>query len=158
MRALFALLLVGCGASPPPLPPATVAVVSGPAATTEVDLGTLRGQVVLLDFWATWCPPCVDALPAYAELYGRLSERGFTVVAVSVDADRAKVDAFLKTHSLPYWVAHQPASRLAAQLDASILPTSFLVDREGRVRHRYEGFDRAELPALERRIETLLDE
>lgn len=157
--ALGALLLLACSATPPaptgPVVPDTrLDTLEGDA----IDLGGFRGQVVLLDFWATWCVPCVDALPAYAALRERHHGRGFEVVAVSVDESVLDARAFVDRTPLPYPIAHDADGRLAAQLGVAMLPSSFLIDREGRVRHGYTGFDPAELPALEVRLEALLNE
>jgi thiol-disulfide isomerase/thioredoxin len=160
----LALLLAACGGPPPaqltpkgdasPLPnDVTVALLDG----ENLALDSLRGQVVLLDFWATWCVPCIDALPAYGRIRDRLGSRGFTVVAVSVDASPDDVRAFLRANPLPYYVANEPQPSLAGRLGVEMLPTTFLVDREGRIRKRYDGFDRKELPNLEAAVEALLE-
>ncbi len=152
------LLLLACGATPPAAP--APAVVEAPLfiPVAELNLGELRGKVVLLDFWATWCQPCTDALPAYARLYEARQKFGFEVVAVSVDESAPRVERFLKAHPLPYLIAHDPKQTLAASYGASMLPTSVLIDRQGQVRHRWEGFDTAELGGLEARITALLAE
>ncbi len=166
MRELaLAVLLSACGGQPPtlltpagdaaPLPPDTaVPLIDG----QSLGLDSLRGQVLLLDFWATWCVPCTDALPAYGQIHDRLGSRGFTVVAVSVDEDPGAVQAFLRAHPLPYHVAIEPQADLAGRLGVQMLPTTFLVDREGRIRKRYDGFEREALPALEAAIEALLED
>ena len=157
---LLALLLPACSASPPStadlplLPDTPVATLGG----QPLRLGSLRGKVVLLDFWATWCVPCIDALPAYAELRDRHVSRGFEVVAVSVDQSVLDARTFIERRPQPYPVAYDEKGRLAAQLGVATLPSSFLIDQKGRIRHRYEGFDPKKLPELEARIEALLSE
>ncbi len=116
------------------------------------------GKVVLVDFWATWCEPCKVALPLYRKLYGELRDRGFEVVAISVDNGDDAVRAFLAREPLPFTVLRDPGGSLAESLSVAQMPTSFLLGRDGRMRARVDGFDPAAEPALRKKIEALLDE
>jgi thiol-disulfide isomerase/thioredoxin len=118
-----------------------------------------RGAVVLLDVWATWCEPCREALPAYAALRDRYAARGLKVYAVSVDAEPSQIAAFLLEAKAPLPVLLDPEGAAAeAVLGVKLMPTSFLVDRAGVIRHVHEGFDPEVLARLPAELDALLGE
>jgi thiol-disulfide isomerase/thioredoxin len=118
-----------------------------------------RGSVVFLDFWATWCDPCREALPLYADLAREYGPRGLKVYAVSVDGDPAPIGAFLHQAGVELPVLLDPEGRQAgARLQVRMMPTSFLIDRAGVVRGVHEGYDEARLPATLAEVEALLKE
>jgi peroxiredoxin len=122
------------------------------------DLSTLRGQVVLIDVWATWCAPCRQALPAYAALWRSLGQADFVVVAVSVDEEDDKVRAFLDEYPVPFVVLRDPEGRLPKRLRASGMPTTWLIGRDGQVRTQTQGYKASEIPVLKERVQGLLAE
>ncbi|MBI2152431.1 MAG: TlpA family protein disulfide reductase [Candidatus Rokubacteria bacterium] len=95
-------------------------------------LADYKGQVLFLNFWATWCPPCKEEMPAMERLYQRYKGQGFAVLAVSVDAEGAPVvTPFVKEHKLTFPIGLDPKMALAERYGVRALPTSFLVDRKG---------------------------
>lgn len=95
-------------------------------------LADFKGKVVFLNFWATWCPPCKEEMPAMERLYQRYKGQGFAVLAVSVDAEGAPVvTPFVKEHKLTFPIGLDPKMALAERYGVRALPTSFLVDRKG---------------------------
>jgi thiol-disulfide isomerase/thioredoxin len=149
---------VGC-ASARPIPDAAT---TGALQATTLDgrvvrLGELRGKVVLLDFWATWCVPCRESLPFYAELQRELGPRGLQVVAVSVDSGTDEVRRYFGSAGPPFLVLRDPdGATLAERLSVRVMPTSFLIDRSGATRYRQEGFSPADRDPLRSRIFSLL--
>jgi thiol-disulfide isomerase/thioredoxin len=128
----------------------------------EIALSELRGKVVLIDFWATWCGPCRASIPHLNTLHKQLSDRGFEIVGISVDRDQRStpaidlVRAFMKQTPLVYPVAMADMQTVRAYGGIRSIPTAFLVDREGRVRKQYVGM---QPPAvLERDITAVLAE
>jgi peroxiredoxin len=122
-----------------------------------VSLAGLRGQVVLVNFWATWCPPCRAEMPGFQRVYEASRDRGFTILGLSTDVGgRAPVDAFLAEHGITYPVAMASSKVVRDFGGANMLPTSFLLDRQGRIRHTVKGFF-AEA-TLSRAVERLLAE
>lgn len=115
---------------PVPAPELALRTVAG----APVRLEDFRGRYVLVNFWATWCPPCVRELPSLERLSRTLADAPFTVLAVSVDAEGApKVRPFLARMGVTFPVALDPDSRAAGRYGARDLPATFLVDPHGRV-------------------------
>jgi len=120
-------------------------------------LKDLRGQVVLVNFWATWCPPCRAEMPGFERIYEARHRDGFTVVGVSMDeSTRLQIASFLADHHVTYPVATYTPDLVAAFGGVNTFPTSFLIDRRGRVRYTVRGIF-AE-PALRAAIDRLLAE
>jgi peroxiredoxin len=90
-----------------------------------------HGQVVLINFWATWCPPCLEEMPAMERLYRQHRDGGFTLVAVSVDADSKLVAPFLTARKFSFPVALDPSMNMANTYGVRALPSSFIVARDG---------------------------
>jgi thiol-disulfide isomerase/thioredoxin len=117
-------------------PAVTLQMLDGSA----VPLDGLKGRVVLVNFWATWCPPCRAEMPGIEKVYEAKRGDGFLVVGVSLDqTPPAQVAAFLRNHAITYPVAMGDAASIAGFGGVSSLPTSFLIDRKGRVRYTVQG-------------------
>ena len=117
-----------------------------------------RGKVILVNFWASWCPPCIKEMPGLQRLQAQLADRPFEILAVNVGEQRYKVWKFAKLVNFTLPVLLDTKSHTFNTWDASVLPTSFLLDTEGRIRYRVQAdleWDTAEVIAL---IEELLAE
>lgn len=124
---------------------------------SPVTRDSLRGKVVLLNFWATWCPPCRVEMPGFQDVYDARHADGFVVLGVSTDAGgRGTVLDFLGEQGITYPVAMATGQIVNDYGGARVLPTSFLIDREGRVRHEVRGYF-AEV-ALSQAVDRLLAE
>ena len=122
-------------------------------------LAAHRGQVVLIDVWATWCEPCRDALPLYQDLAIEFAPRGLEVITVNVDTDAASIEPFLASAKVSLPVLRDPdAHFVEPALKVKLMPTSFLIDKKGVVRFVHEGFDEGLLSTYLHEIETLLAE
>ena len=127
---------VGWGSKGTDAPAVTFRMLDG----RVVPLRDLRGQVVLLNFWATWCPPCRAEMPGFQKVYESKQGEGFTVVGVSMDdASPEHVAAFLRDHAITYPVAMASPEIPASFGGVNTFPTSFLLDRQGRVRYTVRG-------------------
>ena len=134
---------------------ATPALVLRSPAGEAVDLALLRGKVVLVNFWATWCAPCVEEMPALARLRARLAPRGFEVLAVNQGEMPARVTAFAERTGLDLPLLLDREKAVAKAWKVRALPTTFVVDGKGRIRLYAEGeLDTG--PALEAAIAPLL--
>lgn len=105
----------------------------------EWDLRELRGEVVLLNFWATWCPPCVEEIPSLGRLDKRLGDKPFRVVSVEVGQEEAEVRRFLEEVPAAFPVLLDPQGSVTDPWKIRAFPTSFLIDRKGRLRYGYFG-------------------
>lgn len=122
-------------------------------------LDELRGQVVLVDVWASWCRPCVESLPFYADLENALSAKGFRFVGINIDVDKRAAAAFLKEESLSLETLLDPGAKfIGPRFKITRMPTAFLLDRAGNIRHVHEGFASADKARWRAEIDTLLAE
>ncbi len=135
LPAFFAALLAGCVEKPEP--PARGAPAPGfELADLEGNrhrLADFAGQVVVLNFWATWCPPCVDEMPSLQQLADRLGPEGLTVVAVSVDERYADIEPFVEQHRLRFLVLHDLGKRVSRRYAVLQFPETWIVGRDGRL-------------------------
>jgi len=106
----------------------------------EGKLPDTKGQVILLDFWASWCAPCKKSFPVMQELHKQYAARGLTIIAVSVDEKREDMDRFLKPMNVSFAIVRDGAHKLVAAADVPTMPTSMLIDRTGKIRYVHEGF------------------
>jgi peroxiredoxin len=132
---------------------------SAPGVTGgTISLATYRGKVVYLDFWASWCGPCAQALPALDKLRQEFGPGDFQVVAVNVDREPKLAQAFLKKRPIGYPSAIDPKGSLPARFGVDSMPTSFLIDRTGVVRHVQRGFRERDVAPLRLQIQQLVAE
>jgi thiol-disulfide isomerase/thioredoxin len=127
-------------------------------AGRPVDLAALRGQVVLVNFWATWCPPCVEEIPSLDRLHALLAPRGFTVLAVDVGEDRATVERFLADKPVRFPVLLDPEGGSFKTWKAYAFPTSVVLDRAHRARYAVYGAFAWDSPEVVEAIGRMLDE
>jgi peroxiredoxin len=121
-----------------------------------VKVSELKGKVVLVDFWASWCAPCREELPVLEALHKKYAAQGLVVVGVNGDNDRANMDKFLRRTKLSFRVVHDSARGVAARYAPTKMPSSYLIDRAGLVRHVHAGFKANDAEVLEREIKALL--
>jgi peroxiredoxin len=122
----------------------------------ELSLASLRGRVVLLNFWATWCKPCEDEMPAMQRLHDGLAGADFELVAVSVDEGDDEVRTFRDRLGLRFPIVRDPAKRAAGAFQTFRFPESWLIDREGVVVARYVGPREWDDPVYVERIRRLI--
>jgi thiol-disulfide isomerase/thioredoxin len=113
-------------------------------------LSALRGKVVLLDFWASWCVPCQEELPLLDEMATRLSDKGIEIIGVSIDEEKGDAETFLeRKKSWSLKLGHDPEQAGAKLFNPPKMPTSYVIDREGVVRHVNAGFQREDAEKVE---------
>jgi peroxiredoxin len=105
----------------------------------SVSLNQYRGQVVLVNFWATWCPPCVEELPSLMNLQERMKGRGIAVVGVSIDVDGDAYHRFLKLHNINFVTVRDPEQKVASMYGTSGWPETYIIDRQGVLRRKFVG-------------------
>ena len=147
-------------------PPVRPLQLGAPAPDLELEsldggpiaLADQRGRVVFVNFWATWCPPCRDEAPSLERLYAKLGDRGFEVLAVSIDAagDRAAVDEFRIEFELSFPILLDPEQRAHTAFGVTGVPETYLIGPEGRLLERFIGPQDWEDPRYARAVQRLL--
>jgi cytochrome c biogenesis protein CcmG/thiol:disulfide interchange protein DsbE len=144
-----ALLLVGCvyltilsacySGSRPPRIGSNAPDFTVQDAERTVKLSDFRGQVVVLNFWATWCPPCVEEMPSLVEMQRRMKAKGVTVVAVSMDVDQSAYRQFLKDHNVNLLTVRDPGQKSNNLYGTFKFPETYVIDRNGVMRRKFIG-------------------
>jgi len=116
----------------------------------------LQGNVVYVDFWASWCVPCRQSMPALDKLYHKYQDRGFRVVGVNKDVAAADAERFLQRVSVTFPLLYDGGDKVAQAFDVQAMPSGYLVDRKGVVRQVHRGFTADTAAALSGEIEALL--
>jgi cytochrome c biogenesis protein CcmG/thiol:disulfide interchange protein DsbE len=132
---------------------ATAPTFSLPGQTGTVSLDSLKGRVVYVDFWASWCEPCRRSFPWLNTLREHYAGRGLTVVAINLDKDRRAADAFLEKFPASFLVAYDPAGKSAEAYRVSAMPSSFLIGPTGTLLSSHAGFDPRKTGAIEALIQ-----
>jgi cytochrome c biogenesis protein CcmG, thiol:disulfide interchange protein DsbE len=141
-----------------PAPDFAVPAVTG--AQGKVALRSLRGKVVLVDFWGTFCEPCKKSFPKLQELYSRYSSEGLRVLGISEDEaeDTAKIPDFVRAYGAKFTVGWDRSKTAARLYQPETMPSSFLVDKTGVIRYAHVGYHDGEEIALEKEVKELLAE
>jgi predicted transcriptional regulator YdeE/peroxiredoxin len=105
----------------------------------NVRLSQFRGQVVVLNFWATWCLPCVQEIPSLVEMQRRMKAKGVTVIAISVDVDENAYRQFIKNHNVNILTMRDPSGKTNAAYGTFKFPESYIIDRKGIIQHKFLG-------------------
>ena len=104
-----------------------------------VSLSQLKGKVVVLNFWATWCPPCIEEMPSLVRMQQRMQAKGVTVLAVSVDVDDGNYRRFLKDHNVNLLSVRDPDQKSNALYGTFKFPETYIIDRNGVMRRKFIG-------------------
>src|SRR5437588_9251729 len=131
--------LLGMAGRPPLIGSPAPEIVLKDLQGRDVKLSDLRGKVVLVNFWATWCKPCKEEMPAMQASYDKLRDKGFVVLAVNELEDTARVAEHIRTHGHTFEVVMDHNNQVANVYGVVGLPASFLIDPQGIVRERISG-------------------
>lgn len=126
------------------------------ATGPDLDLARYRGQVVILDFWASWCKPCRQSIPWLNQMRAQYGTRGLVIVGVNVDAVHTDAERFMREVPVDFELVFDPAGELARRYEVKGMPTSVLLDRDGNVVQRFIGFRQAQAAAHESELQQLL--
>lgn len=126
--------------------------------SAPVVLEKYKGQVVYVDFWASWCGPCVESFPFMNKLHNNLKSEGLALLAVNLDEELADAKNFLEAHKADFTVVTDTEQQCAKQFALKAMPSSFLIDRKGIIREVHLGFRPGEAESFEAKVKQLLAE
>lgn len=135
---LFALSACYSGSRPPRIG-LTAPDFTVQDAQNKITLSQYRGQVVVLNFWATWCAPCVEEVPSLVEMQRRMKAKGVTVLAVSVDVDENAYRQFVKDHNVNLVTVRDPSGKSNGLYGTFKFPETYIIDRNGVMRRKFIG-------------------
>ena len=135
---LLSLFVAGsaAGGDDQPAPDFTLEDAQGQAVT----LSELRGQVVMINFWASWCGPCRQEMPLLEQIHQRYEPLGFKLIGVNVEENPADGQAFLKERPVSFPVLYDPENGLSKLFDVVAMPSTVLIDRQGNIRYLHHGY------------------
>jgi cytochrome c biogenesis protein CcmG, thiol:disulfide interchange protein DsbE len=122
-----------------------------------LDLERLRGKVVVIDFWASWCEPCRHSFPWLNAMQAKYGDRGLVVIGVNVDRERADAERFLREVPATFRVVYDPSGALASRYDVPGMPSSYIIGRNGDIVGRHIGFRTALRDEREAELQKLLE-
>jgi len=152
----LALLTWGALSSPSEPKPITASLAVLDSLTGDSTI--VEGNVVYVDFWASWCVPCRKSFPWMTELLARYKGQGLQIVTINLDRDRAAAQKFLDATGASLPVVYDSAGRFAKLYDLQVMPTSLLYGRDGDLRSRHDGFDENKTAMIESQIKKLIQE
>jgi thiol-disulfide isomerase/thioredoxin len=126
------------------------------AADDPLDLARLRGKVVVIDFWASWCAPCRQSFPWLNEMQAKYRDRGLVVIGVNVDRERGEADRFLQQTPADFQIVYDPDGALASRYQVPGMPSSYVIGRDGRQAGVHIGFRKGTREERETELERLL--
>lgn len=131
-------------------------IISPISTDKNTALEQYKGKVVYVDFWASWCAPCAKSFPFLNELHQQLQAKGLAIVAVNLDEKPEDANAFLAKYPANFTVVADASKQCAKDFDVKAMPSSYLIDRKGIVRHIQLGFKPGEAQDLQKLVEQLL--
>jgi cytochrome c biogenesis protein CcmG/thiol:disulfide interchange protein DsbE len=111
-------------------------------------LSDLKGKVVVLNFWASWCPPCVEETPALNHLQQYIAARGGVVLGVSIDEDLGAYQRFLKAQNITFATFRDPSKKIESDYGTSMIPDTYVIDRHGRIARKFMGPQQWDSPEM----------
>ena len=130
--------------------------ISFKTKTGDIKLSDFKGKVIYLDFWASWCIPCRKSFPWMNVLQKRYGNKGLKVKAVNLDQEQDKAKAILDKIRANFTVAYDPEGVSAIAFKVKGMPSSYLIDRTGKITFSHIGFREKEIPQIEKKIKSLL--
>lgn len=135
-----------------PMPEIGLKTLDGKNVTAKA----LKGKVVVLDFWATWCGPCKVELPILQKLYKKYGKDGLVIIGINIDNEPDKLKGFLSKLGVTFPIAHDKGKEVTKRYEPEKMPSSFIIGRDGVVKHVHAGFNAEDEAKFEKEIKALL--
>jgi cytochrome c biogenesis protein CcmG/thiol:disulfide interchange protein DsbE len=145
MRRILTTLLIGLSA------------MLSSAVHADIDFDALKGKVVYIDFWASWCGPCRASFPWMNDMHTKYSDQDLVIIAVNLDQEPELAEEFIAEMKPAFRIEYDPKGKLAEQFGVDTMPTSFLIDRDGKAHSRHKGFHDGKRHQYERELTDLLN-
>jgi len=140
LLCIFTFLLTGCySGSRPPRIGTSAPDFTVKDADRQASLNQFRGKVVILNFWATWCPPCVEEMPSLVQLQQRFKDKGVVVLGVNLDVDGDAYHQFLKSYKIDFLTVRDPDHKSSDLYGTFKFPETYIIDRDGILRRKFIG-------------------
>jgi len=140
MKKALSFLFLLCFLSSPAFASKAAPVFQLPTETSQINLNKLKGKVVYLDFWASWCKPCRKSFPFLNEMQRRHGNQGLMVIGINVDSNRKDATKFLKKYHANFTIAFDEKGVTPGKYNVAVMPTSFIIDRNGNIVNIHKGF------------------
>ena len=148
MLKMLRSLVVAFGLLSMVVSPASASNISGKApeftlksrSGQNLRLSDYRGQVLLINFWASWCGPCRQEMPLLEDLYKRYNKLGFTILGVNVDTDSTKANNYLRDISVTFPIMYDTTNAVSKSYNVNAMPTTVIVDKNGNMRFLHQGY------------------
>ena len=127
-----------------------------PGDNKNISLAKLKGKVVYLDFWASWCDPCRKSFPWMNDIQTRFDKNKFTVIAVNLDSSREDATKFLQKIPANFDIAYDPDGKVATKYNLKAMPSSYLIDKKGNLVLAHKGYREGDAAEIETKIRALL--
>lgn len=124
----------------------------------NIRLSDLRGEIVLLNFWASWCGPCRQEMPILDKIHKKYTALGFKVLGVNVDLKSEKAAGYLKSTPVDFPVLYDPTGKVSELYNVSAMPSSAIIDRDGYIRYLHEGYKPGDEDKYHAKIKELMRE
>ena len=128
-----------------------------PGDNKDISLEKLKGKVVYLDFWASWCDPCRKSFPWMNDMHSRYDSNKFTIIAVNLDSSKKDADKFLKKVPADFTIAYDPNGKVADMYKLKAMPSSYLIDKNGTLVMVHKGYREGDIDAIEDKIRSLIN-
>lgn len=128
-----------------------------PGDNKSINLAKLKGKVVYLDFWASWCDPCRKSFPWMNDIHSRYDNKKFTVIAVNLDTHKEDATKFLGKVHADFDVAYDPDGKVAAMYQLKAMPSSYLIDKKGQLVFAHKGYREGDSTEIEEKIRKLIN-
>jgi len=128
-----------------------------PGNNKSINLENLKGKVVYLDFWASWCVPCRKSFPWMNEMQSRYDSNKFTIVAVNLDSSKADALKFLQNIPANFDIAYDPEGSVASKYNLKVMPGSYLIDKKGELVFTHKGYREGDSNEIEKKINKLIN-
>ena len=121
-----------------------------------VSLSKYKGKVIYVDFWATWCGPCRSSFPWMEKMYQKYHDLGLEIIAINVDGKKKVIEQFLRKNTVNFTILRDPKLKTASEYHVKVMPSSFLIGRDGNFYFRHRGFNNRDKEKIEEKFRDLL--